>query len=37
MQIGDAGGLTLRERLAGLALWNHEGSDGRDARSIVST
>jgi len=25
------------ERLAGLALRNHEGSDGRDARRIVST
>ena len=33
----NAGGLTLWERLAGLALWNHEGSDGRDARRIVST
>jgi hypothetical protein len=37
MRVRDAGGLTRWERLAGLALWNHEGSGDRDARRIVTT
>jgi hypothetical protein len=37
MGVCNAGGLRLGERLAGLALRDHEGCGGRDARRIVST